>query len=63
MRRARYLPAAVEILLATAKPEEATEACKELAAIAVSYATQVLQAVAAHAEECDGVGSKSELVR
>jgi DNA-binding NarL/FixJ family response regulator len=50
LRRARYLPAAVEILLATAKPEEATEACKELAAIAASYATPVLQAVAAHAE-------------
>jgi DNA-binding NarL/FixJ family response regulator len=49
LARARLLPAAVEILLAAGKADEARSACMELAGIAGIYATEVLAAMAAQA--------------
>jgi len=46
LARARLLPAAVEILLATGDPTEATEAAGELAGIAADYDTPALRAAA-----------------
>jgi DNA-binding NarL/FixJ family response regulator len=49
LKRARYLPAAVEILIAARAIDEAVAACRELHAIAEQFRTPMLQAVAAHA--------------
>jgi tetratricopeptide (TPR) repeat protein len=48
-RRARFLPACVEILLAAGEHEQALAACRELEEIAQAFATDVLGAMAAHA--------------
>ncbi|HEU5279666.1 MAG TPA: response regulator transcription factor [Gaiellaceae bacterium] len=48
-RRARLLPACVEILLAAGDAEEARSACRELEAIAAEYGSSMLSAIAAHA--------------
>jgi DNA-binding CsgD family transcriptional regulator len=48
-RRARFLPACVEILLATGELDEAREACRELEEIAERFGTEVTGAMAAHA--------------
>ncbi len=50
LRRARYLPAAVEILLAAGAVDEAGAACRELTTIAGQFATPMLNAVATHAQ-------------
>jgi DNA-binding CsgD family transcriptional regulator len=49
VRRARLLPACVEILLAVGDAEEARKACRELEAIAVDYGSSMPAAIAAHA--------------
>ena len=49
LKRARLLPAHVEVMLAVDALEEARGACRELEEIARSVATGVLDAVAAHA--------------
>jgi DNA-binding NarL/FixJ family response regulator len=49
LKRARYLPAAVEILVAAGAADEAIAACRELHEIAEQFGTPMLQAVAAHA--------------
>jgi DNA-binding CsgD family transcriptional regulator len=49
LKRARLLPAAVEILLAAGDVEEARGACRELEAIAADYGGSMLSALAAHA--------------
>lgn len=49
LKRARHLPAAVEILLAAGAADEAEAACRELAAIAAQFTTPMLKAVATHA--------------
>jgi DNA-binding NarL/FixJ family response regulator len=49
LAKARLLPAAVEILLAGGRFDEAKSACMELADIAGSFSTEVLAAMAAHA--------------
>jgi len=49
LRRARLLPACVEILLVTGDLESARAACEELEAIAQRFETQVLAALAARA--------------
>lgn len=49
LQRARLLPAAVEILLAADKTEDAQRACQELEAIAARFETDILAAMAAHA--------------
>jgi DNA-binding CsgD family transcriptional regulator len=49
LRRARLLPAYVEIALAAGEGEEARRACDELGAIAADVGTDVLGAMAAHA--------------
>jgi DNA-binding CsgD family transcriptional regulator len=58
VRRARLLPACVEILLAVGDAEEARTACRELEAIAAEYGSSMLSAVAAQArgavEHADG---------
>jgi DNA-binding CsgD family transcriptional regulator len=48
-KRMRLLPAYVEIMLAAGDVQEARNACRELGEIAVSFATGVLGAMAAHA--------------
>jgi DNA-binding CsgD family transcriptional regulator len=48
-RRAQFLPACVEILLASGDHEGARAACRELEEIAESFGTEVLGAMAAHA--------------
>jgi DNA-binding NarL/FixJ family response regulator len=50
LERARLLPAAVEILLATGDLDGAREAAAELAGIADAYRTQALRAAAGHAQ-------------
>lgn len=50
LKRARHLPAAVEILLAAGAADEAEAACRELAGIAAQFATPMLKAAAAHAQ-------------
>jgi DNA-binding CsgD family transcriptional regulator len=47
--RTRYLPAAVEILLAVGERQEAGEACRLLEEAAATYRSEVLGALAAHA--------------
>ncbi len=49
LQRARLLPAFVEIMLAAGDVEVARGACQELADIAESFDTDVLEAMAAHA--------------
>ncbi|WP_140530356.1 helix-turn-helix transcriptional regulator [Mesorhizobium sp. B1-1-8] len=49
LRRARLLPAVVEIMLAAGAAEEAQEACQELEATAGRFATDILGAMAAQA--------------
>jgi DNA-binding CsgD family transcriptional regulator len=49
LRRARLLPAYIEIALAAGEAEEARGACGELEAIASDVGTEVLGAMAAHA--------------
>jgi len=49
LRRAGLLPAAVEIMLATGDVDEAREACRELAAIAAAYDSEMLRATQAYA--------------
>jgi ATP/maltotriose-dependent transcriptional regulator MalT len=49
MQRTRYLPAHVEIMLATGALEEARAACAELEEIAALYRGEVLDAIAKHA--------------
>ncbi|HEY0712893.1 MAG TPA: helix-turn-helix transcriptional regulator, partial [Polyangia bacterium] len=49
LRRARLLPAQIEIALAAGECEEARTACVELESIAADYGTDVLRAMAAHA--------------
>lgn len=48
-QRARFLPACVEIMLATGKLDEARTASEELAQMARRFDTEVLAAMAAHA--------------
>jgi DNA-binding NarL/FixJ family response regulator len=48
--RAKFLPAAVEILLAIGKLDEARAASNDLRSIAARFGTEVLDAMAAHAE-------------
>lgn len=50
LQRARMLPAQVDILLAAGEPDEARAACIELADIADSQGTDMLQALAAQAQ-------------
>ena len=49
LRRAGLLPAAVEIMLATGDVDEARQACRELAAIAAAYDSEMLRATQAYA--------------
>jgi DNA-binding CsgD family transcriptional regulator len=49
LRRAKLLPAHVEIALAAGEIEEAHSACRELEAIAENFPTDVLKAIAAQA--------------
>lgn len=49
LRRARYLPAAVEISLATGNLEEAQRAAAELEDVAGRFKTDILQAMGSHA--------------
>jgi DNA-binding NarL/FixJ family response regulator len=49
LKRASFLPAFVEILLADGAIDEADQACQELQEIADTYGTDVLQAMSAHA--------------
>ena len=50
LQRTRLLPAYVEIMLAVGEIEEARGACRELEEIAASFQTDVLGAMAAHAQ-------------
>ena len=50
LRRVRYLPASVEILLAAGEIDEARMAARELASTAAAVKTDLLGAMAAHAE-------------
>ena len=50
LQRARLLPAHLEIMLAAGDIEEARSACRELQALAESFDTDVLQAMAAQAQ-------------
>ena len=50
LRRARLLPAYIEIMLATSELEEARSACRELEGIAAKFDTNVLHAMAAQAK-------------
>jgi DNA-binding NarL/FixJ family response regulator len=49
LKRARYLPAAVEIFVAAGAIEGAVAACHELHGIAGQFGTPMLQAISAHA--------------
>jgi tetratricopeptide (TPR) repeat protein len=49
LKRARLLPACVEILLVAGDAEEARRICHELDAIAADYGSSMLSAIAAHA--------------
>jgi tetratricopeptide (TPR) repeat protein len=49
LRRVRYLPAAVEILLAADATEQAAELARELRQTAAEYDSELLRAMAAHA--------------
>jgi DNA-binding CsgD family transcriptional regulator len=49
LKRARLLPAAVEILVVAGDVEGARSACRELEAIAADYGSSMLSALAAHA--------------
>jgi DNA-binding NarL/FixJ family response regulator len=49
LRRVRYLPAAVEILLSVEAVEEAAEVANELGRTAAQYDSELLRAMAAHA--------------
>jgi DNA-binding CsgD family transcriptional regulator len=49
LQRARYLPAHLEIMLASGDLQEATAACAELQEAAARWKTDVLAAIAAHA--------------
>ena len=48
MKRARLLPACVEILLVVGAVEEARGSCDELEAVAADYGSSMLSAIAAH---------------
>jgi DNA-binding CsgD family transcriptional regulator len=64
-RRARLLPACVEILLAAGDTEEARDACGELEQIAAGYGSSLLSASAAHARgaaELAGGDARSALI-
>ena len=50
LRRVRYLPASVEIMLAAGEIDEARTAAQELAATAAAVKTDLLGAMAAHAQ-------------
>jgi DNA-binding CsgD family transcriptional regulator len=50
LRRARLLPAYIEIMLVTSELEEARSACRELEGIAAKFDTAVLHAMAAQAK-------------
>src|SRR5690606_10338219 len=50
LARARLLPAAVEVLVAADRIDEARGMARELADIAARYATDILAAMAAHAQ-------------
>ena len=50
LKRARLLPAYVEIMLAVGDIEEARSACRELEEISARYGSGMLGAIAAHAE-------------
>jgi DNA-binding CsgD family transcriptional regulator/tetratricopeptide (TPR) repeat protein len=54
-RRARFLPACVEILLAVGDLDEARAACRQLEEIAEGFGTEVLGAMAAHARGAIGL--------
>jgi DNA-binding CsgD family transcriptional regulator len=56
MRRARHLPAAVEILLASGDRDGAERAAADLEAIAAGMRSEVLDALAAHARATVGLG-------
>jgi DNA-binding CsgD family transcriptional regulator len=49
LRRARLLPAYVEIMLAVGDPQQARSACRELEEISALYRSGMLGAIAAHA--------------
>src|SRR6185503_13198160 len=49
LRRVRYLPATVEILLAAGDLEDARRAASDLEGIAANYKTDILAAMVAHA--------------
>lgn len=49
LKRARLLPAYIEIVIAVGDIEEAQPACRELEEIADGFGTEVLRAIAAHA--------------
>jgi DNA-binding CsgD family transcriptional regulator len=54
LKRARLLPAYVEIMLAVGAPQEALRACRELEEISSVYRSGMLGAIAAHARgACD----------
>ena len=50
LKRARLLPACVEIMLAVGDPQETHSACRELEEIAEGYESRMLGAMAAHAQ-------------
>jgi ATP/maltotriose-dependent transcriptional regulator MalT len=50
LKRARLLPAYVEIMLAVGDPQEARSACRELEGISARYQSGMLGAIAAYAE-------------
>ena len=50
LKRARLLPAYVEIMLAVGDPQEARSACRELEEISARYESGMLGALVAHAE-------------
>ena len=56
LRRARLLPAYLEIMLAAGEVEEARNACQELQALAEAFDTDVLRAVAAQAHGALALG-------
>ena len=49
LKRARLLPAYVEIMLTLGDPQEARSACRELEVISAAYQSGMLGAIAAHA--------------
>lgn len=49
LKRAKFLPACIEILLSAGDIEEARSACRELTEVAGRFDTEALQALAAHA--------------